>query len=284
MKALSSVFLLSLLSLASAPGDQPDKLPTAVGLLLDLDATKGVTVEDGNHVSVWKNQASSAKAVDFVKRNEGRKGAGSGRPVLKKSVKALNGHDTLVFRQGELVNLDEDFFDGLTTGKGCTWFCVLAVYEQRVGLPDVNSFFGNLRNGGNYEGLWANLKDDNSLWTGGRNGVTFGRFDQNNPLILGPKLETNRYYLVASRLPPGAGEQTMELFIDTPTPVATGVFPVNPEANPSRMAVGQERDAIQHPGQESFDGEIARLLIYEGALDDQQLAATFAFLKKRYGL
>ena len=30
--------------------------------------------------------------------------------------------------------------------------------------------------------------------------------------------------------------------------------------NSSRMAIGQERDAIEHPGKESFDGEIARFL------------------------
>jgi hypothetical protein len=48
--------------------------------------------------------------------------------------------------------------------------------------------------------------------------------------------------------------------------------------------VGQERDAIQHPGHESFDGEIARLLIYEGALGEEQLATMFAFLKESYGL
>jgi hypothetical protein len=259
-------------------------LPTTQGLVLDLDADHGVTVEDGNRVSVWKNQAPGAKAIDFVKRNEGRKEAGSGRPTLKKAIKNFNGHAALAFRQGELVNLDEDAFDGLTSGKGFTWFCVLSAYEQRVGLVDVNSFFGNLRNGQNYEGLWANLKDDNTFWTGGRNGVTFGRFDGNNPLITGPKLETNRSYLLASRMAPGVGAQSIELFVNDPAPVASGIFPVNPQANPSRMAVGQERDAIQHPGQESFDGEMARLLIYEGALDDRDLAATFAALKKNYGL
>ena len=129
--------------------------------LLDLDADRDVTRENGNHVSKWVNQAPGAPAgaLDFVKRDQGRKIAGSGRPVLKEKVKALKGHSALVFRQGELVNMDEDAFDGLTTGRGFTWFCVLSVYPQRVGVKDVNSFFGNLRNGHKYEGLWANLKD-----------------------------------------------------------------------------------------------------------------------------
>ena len=50
------------------------------------------------------------------------------------------------------------------------------------------------------------------------------------------------------------------------------------------MAVGQERDAIQHPGHESFDGEIARLLIWQRPLDDAELAAAVAHLRQRYRL
>jgi hypothetical protein len=190
----------------------------------------------------------------------------------------------LVFRQGELVSMEEDAFDGLTTGKGFTWFCVLAVHEQRVGLKDVNSFFGNLRNGEKYEGLWGNVRDDNTLWIGGRNGLTFGRFDENNPEVLGPMLKKGRFHVVASRMGAGTGEQTIELFVNGAKAVTKAAFPVRAEANPSRMAVGQERDAIQHPGKESFDGEIARLLIYERPLLDEELAAVITGLQDRYGL
>jgi hypothetical protein len=260
-----------------------DAIPT-VGLLLDLDADQGLVVEDGNHVGSWANQVKGSKAGLFVKRDEGRRKKGSGRPVLRKAVKELNGQSALVFRQGELVSMEEDAFDGLTTGKGFTWFCVLAVHEQRVGLKDVNSFFGNLRNEGKYEGLWANVRDDNTLWTGGRNGITFGRFDENNPEVLGPVLEKERFHLVASRMGAGTGKQTIELFVNGTKPVTTAAFPVSAEGNPSRMAVGQERDAIQHPGKESFDGEIARLLIYERPLTDPELEAVFKLLQLRYGL
>ena len=54
-------------------------------------------------------------------------------------------------------------------------------YDQVEGLKDVNSFFGNLKNGGNYEGIWGNVTDDNRLWIGSRNGVTFGRWDGTTP-------------------------------------------------------------------------------------------------------
>jgi hypothetical protein len=59
-------------------------------------------------------------------------------------------------------------------------------------------------------------------------------------------------------------------------------FPVDPKANPSRMAIGQERDAIEHPGFESFDGELARFLIWERPLDDEELANAIQLLKKIY--
>ena len=74
----------------------------------------------------------------------------------------------------------------------------------------------------------------------------------------------------------------LELFVDGIAPVASAEIPVNPKANPSRMAIGQERDATNHPGHESFDGEIARFLIYSRALDDAELERLLSSLRKRY--
>jgi hypothetical protein len=48
------------------------------------------------------------------------------------------------------------------------------------------------------------------------------------------------------------------------------------------MAIGQERDAIQHPGKESFDGEIARFLIWDKPLDDDALKKVLEILRKKY--
>jgi hypothetical protein len=125
----------------------------AKGLILDLDVDKGVTVEDGDRVVKWVNQVTTFAARDFVKQDQGRKEPGSGRPTLKKSVAAIGGHDTLVFRRQELVNHDEEAFDHPLTGSGYTWIAVLSVYKQVVQLKDVNSFFGNLKNGGMCEGI-----------------------------------------------------------------------------------------------------------------------------------
>ena len=278
MKLLVPILLLSLTTTAQAQ-------VTAKGLILDLNADKGVEVEDGDRVAKWTCQVTSFAARDFLKRDEGRKDPGSGRPTLKKSVAAIGGHDTLVFRRQELVNHDEDAFDRLLTGSGYTWIAVISVYQQVVQLKDVNSFFGNLKNGGMFEGIWGNVTDDNRVWIGSRNGVTFGRWDDNNPMVLAAKsLEEGRYYVLAGRMGSGTGEVQIELFINEPQPVASKPFPVNPAANASKLAIGQERDATNHPGAESFDGELARFLMYERPLTDDELRQTMESLKSMYGL
>ncbi|MFT5905625.1 MAG: hypothetical protein ACI9E1_001224 [Cryomorphaceae bacterium] len=258
-------------------------LPTK-GLLLDLNASKGLKLENVDKVISWANQAPGETARLFIKQDQGRKVKGSGRPTLKKNIKALNGESALIFKQQELVNMEEDAFDHLTTGKGYTWITVMAVDKQRVGVKDVNSFFGNLKNGGKYEGLWGCLNDDNTLWMGERNGLTFGRFDVNNTRLLGPKLEVMKYHVIAGRMQAGTGIVKNELFVDSAKASATGVFPVTKNANPSKMTIGQERDAIEHPGFESFDGEISRFLIYERPLTDEELKEAIKHLALHYGL
>jgi len=255
------------------------------GLILDLNADRAVEVEDGDRVVKWTNQVKSFAAKDFVKQDQGRKVPGSGRPTLKENVEAIRGHDTLVFKRQELINFHEDAFDHIITGNGYTWFAVMCAYEQVVQLEDVSSFFGNLRTGGNYEGIWGNMTDDNRVWIGSRNGITFGRWDENNPMVTAPDpLEVKRYYVVAGRMGEGAGQVQIEVFINDPKPAASKPFPVNPKANSSVLAIGQERDATNHPGRESFDGEISRFLMYERPLSQAELAVTIARLKTIYGI
>lgn len=254
------------------------------GLILDLDAERGLTVESGDRVSLWQNQVANFPAKDFVKRDEGRKEAGSGRPTLRQAIKELNGHSAVVFRGQELVCMNEDAFDDLTRGGGCSWIAVIAAHEQQVGLKDVNSIFGNLKNGGNFEGIWANFTDDNTIYWGARNGITFGRFDSNNPQLLGPKFETGRFYVVAGRMAAGTGKVKLELFVNSTNAVASTDIVVNTKADASKLAIGQERDATNHPGHESFDGEIGRLLIFSRALDDVELRTKLEEIRVRYGI
>lgn len=251
------------------------------GLVLDLDAARGVVVER-QKVVLWQNQVNGVKARDFVHRDEGRTEKKSGCPTWRPRAAALNGNPSIVFRQQELVCMEEDFFDSLSTGQGHTWVVIIAANAQRTGVKDVNSFFGNLCNGKRFDGIWGGLSDDNTVWWGVRNGITFGRFDGNNPQVLGPRLDLGRFYLIAGRMAAGTGIVKLELFVDDEKPTSSRDFPVNPMANPSRLAIGQERDAVEHPGHESFDGEIARFLIWNRPLSDAEWNSVRKELRQQY--
>lgn len=255
-------------------------------LIVDLNADKDVVTSEGDLIEKWQNQVVSFTAKDFSRRDEGRKVAGSGRPLLLKNVTELKGHNVIAFKQQELLNMDEDAFDYLIQGSGYTWFCILKPGKQPGELKDVNCFFGNLRNQPNNEGFWGGFADDNSFWMSSRNAVTFGRWDKNNPYVHSKKIvNQDQYYLIMGRMGKGTDTVTLSLYLnDGATPIATSPFPVNPKANPSKMAIGQERDAIEHPGRESFVGEMARFLIYDRPLTDKEMAKSAKQLMEFYGL
>lgn len=256
------------------------------GLVVDLDADKGVVTDENGSVKEWINQVAAAAAETFVENNKGRKEAGSGRPKLMKNISQLNGRNAIAFSKQELVSHEEDAFDSLITGNGYTWLCVLKAAQQSGELENVNSFFGTLRNGENYEGFWAGLNDDNRVWMGSRNGKTFGRWDQNNPKVLSAdRLRPDRYYLLVGLMEQGKNTVGLSLFInDIEKPVAQGRFPVNDKANASKLVIGQERDATEHPGRESFIGEIARFQLYNRPLSYKELKNLAEKISREYSL
>lgn len=258
------------------------------GLLLDLDTNKGVDLEDGSRVISWQNQAPSSNVKDFVKQDKGRNYPGSRRPTLQKRSVNATGNNTVVFHRQELVNDDDCAFDHLTTGSGYTWFSVMAVDKQTPTVPGGNSFFGTLRNSnvdnlGNYEGFWAGLSDDDRVWMGTRNGLSFGRWDENNPLVIDSRpLIKGQYYIVMGRMGAGREKTKLELFVNTTLPTTEAVIQVNTSADPSVMVIGQERDATNHPGNESFDGEISRFLVFDRPLSAYELNQVLSYLKEKY--
>ena len=82
--ALAALLLLLPLSPAILRSEPAERAWPAAGLILDLDADRGVTLADGDRVTVWRNQVADFAAQDFVQRDEGRKEAGSGRPTLRR--------------------------------------------------------------------------------------------------------------------------------------------------------------------------------------------------------
>lgn len=261
------------------------------GLLLDLNADRQVTTQNGNQVTRWRNQAPTNRAENFVTNDVGRAnfgGPGSGRPTLIRNNPDLNGHNSIAFRDDELINFEENTFDHLTTGAGYTWVAIVAPYAQTHPpeiplIRDVNAFFGNLRNGAPFDGLWAGFTQNRNLWTSTRNRNAGGRFlAPNDTRIGGPNVPLNQFRIVAGRLQSGVGNRTMQLFVNNENPVSSASIPVLSTGNASVMAIGTERNATNHPGRESFDGEIARFLIFERPLSNVELRNTLNSLRQTY--
>ena len=110
-------------------------------LVLDLNADIGVTTEEKNMVTTWTNQAPHAKAIDFTATEEGRTKTiisqevlGTGRPTLLRQSQEINGHDTLIFREDELINDNDEAFHGMMTGGGYT-----SVSYTHLTLPTIYS-------------------------------------------------------------------------------------------------------------------------------------------------
>jgi hypothetical protein len=257
----------------------PRDTPSGDALLIDLDADRGVTLERG-FVAGWESEVAGVRRVFEGRRIEGR-------PTLSMPSALLRGGRAVTFVKQELVLYDDDLLSPLTTGRGYTWLAVVRLGIQQPGWAmrerDLNAIFGNLRNGPQYEGFWAGVDEDGTLWAGPRNGRSFGRWNPDNPLLRGPRLEIGRFYVIAGRLGQGVAMAPAELFVGGRC-VARAPFPVNPLATPSRLAIGQERDATDHPGKESFIGEIARLLIWGRTLTDKELSGVQDATAERYGL
>lgn len=283
-KVLTICFLAAGLNLFA---DIPSK-----GLLVDLDADKDVTTAKDGHVIQWTNQVKDAAALHFKYTDEGRSEPGSGRPLLNKKDKSINGHNSLIFRSDELINDNDDAFDGLITGKGYTWFTILKPYKQEgKGGIYPHAFFGNLRNSGppqkedgHFAGFWGSFYLDGKVWMGSRNGVNFERGGKNNPEVTGSVLTFNKWYIIMGRQATGTGTVKLELFINDPSKaINSAPYPVGTK-EPSRLAIGTERNAINHQGGESFDGEMARFLLFGRPLSNEEMIETVKALKKTYEL
>ena len=86
------------------------------------------------------------------------------------------------------------------------------------------------------------------------------------------------------RMGAGAEVAKLELFVNSIVPVAEGFIPVNTTADPSRMVIGQERDATNHTGKESVDGEISRFLVFERPLFGPEMTQILVYLKQKYDI
>ena len=118
---------------------------------------------------------------------------------------------------------------------------------------------------------------------GSRNGLSKKvRDGVNTPEVAASAPAVNEWHIIMGRQGSGKGTVKLELFVNDPSEaVNSSDYPVGP-VEPSRMATGTERNAINHQGKESFDGELARLLMYDTALDKQEMKQIHDYLRTLY--
>jgi hypothetical protein len=118
---------------------------------------------------------------------------------------------------------------------------------------------------------------------GSRNGLNEKvRDGVNTPEVEGPPPSTNEWHIIMGRQGSGQGVVQLKLFVNDPSKaVNSSDYPVG-DIEPSRMAIGTERNAINHQGKESFDGELARLLMFGTALDQEEMETIYTYLKSLY--
>ena len=90
---LSIVFLAALANTAHVAAESHPKAKSELvrkGLVLDLDADKGIKVVNGR-VASWKNQVEG-KAKAFIATRDSSHQKATGHPALKEKVAAIGGH------------------------------------------------------------------------------------------------------------------------------------------------------------------------------------------------
>lgn len=228
----------------------------------------------------------------------------NGRPSLAFWGNPANG----VITGDDLINMDgPDVYDHLIQGAGYTWIAVIKPYKQYSIINgddpgrDINILFGNLKNGDNgvcqFCGMWAGISTSNDrpgfFWAGNRGDDDFfagppyenqpysnnhtGHYrTDGNPHVHAGKMDENKWGVVGARMGSGSGDVWIETFMGKSNAILAKkpwrvYAKYGPEEDADMMAIGTERDAANHVGLESYDGEFARFLIWERPLNDLEL-------------
>jgi len=261
------------------------------GLFVDLDANLGV-LTDNQRVQEWQNQVktNSLKAFKAQKRED----ASDGRPTLKEADEKIGKNNTILFNNQELVTMDEDIADHMITGSGYTWFSVMSVSKQTADNPHMNCFFGNIGNEIPYSGFFAGFKDDNVPWAGTRTLAYAQKKSldssdkEKKPLwnrgsspytIADRSLVENEYYILIGSMSKGHQKAKVKLFINSTQNVFTKNVIIKPKYNSSALTIGKQRTDVTN---ESFNGEIARFLLYDRPLSKEEIQQNLELLKSKY--
>ena len=264
MNRRSSTLLLVLVFLCTAQvrGDI-----VTDGLIMDLNADVGTDASTiGDEVSEWENQVEGSG--DDVETNS------AAFPTL---VEGPNSHHAVRLADGaRMVGSDPDAFDDIMLGTGHTWFAVVKAPEQDHGAK--NAIFGTLTNANPWTGVVAHVAHD-----GG--GVSVGNYmtrpTGSDVFARGvTDINDDEFHILAGRLEEGLDEVAAELFLESATPEAESFPIIIEESDSDEIAIGAERSG----GGEHFDGDIARILIYDRPLSESEMNTTGGELAILYGL
>lgn len=250
----SFAFVLCTL-LVAALGQSANAI-TSVGLIQDLDANSLIGA-DGSTVNSW---------VPSVGDTVNLAGGGAGNPTLQ--VGAINGNNAVRFsNNSRLIGDDASLFDSNINGSGYTWIAVVDAGNNTT--ANQNRIFGTLINAGPFSGQTADV-ENNKVASHNRfgGGVSMGATDVDAG-----------FFIAGGRLGAGLGSQIAEVFMNSTT--ADGSSNVNVGVSDAgAISIGSERTG----GTEFFDGDIARILIWNRAISDEELNEAGFQLARTYGL
>ena len=257
-------FLIALLAAFSLPFVVFSQLGnaqiTTTGLIQDLDADVGVATS-GSSVTSWANQGTGGDSVS----------TNNGSPQLITG--AVNGHNAISFTADRMAGTSTTAFDANVSGSGYTWFAVVNP-DRNPGAK--NQIFGTLINGSPYNGQTAGIGNPSNspyaMYRAGSDQFTTGA-SQN--------LDRGGYHVLAGRLAAGTGSQLQEVFVNgVMTADGFGNINVSGSASAGQLTIGAERAG----GGERYDGDIARILIYDRPLTSTELSDTFNALATLYNV
>lgn len=240
------------------------------GLIQDLDADVGVVEAggEGSGVTAWENQA--AAGGDDVTTDRGT-------ITLTSSDESINNHNFVTLPSGgpspRMVGDDAEAFDGIMTGTGHTWFAVVRP-EVDANPGRKNAIFGTLQNSNPFSGVVAHVSSNNSL------GYMLRPANSDAFVDGTTSVNDGEWHILAGRLEAGTGGQLAEAFTNGPVAEASLSINILDSSISDALTVGAERTG----GGENYLGDIARILIYNRPLDDEELNQTGFTLGELYGI
>jgi hypothetical protein len=233
----------------------------------------------------------SVNGTDFPQQREGVS-YGVVNQVLQETVLVEEGDvvHTLIPDANDNTNFGDSWRGGdetafATAGGTANWIggvssvgygtgtLVTAGLVQDLDAGTKNQIIGTLKDASPWSGFTAGVRSDGGAYHMSRpnNGDLFGN---------GATDTRDAYHVLIGRQAAGTGSQLAELFVDNLNAEAAITPNISASTDAGALTIGAERAG----GGEHFDGDVARILIYDRTLSDQEMNDVGRFLDLQYGL